>query len=64
MSFNWVQHEFRLGSVPRTNYGLPVASPTDLLAEAKGIGEDTAGKWAEDRPLQGNAQSALVRQEL
>ncbi len=64
MSFTWVHHEFQLGSVRRTNYGLLVASPTDLVAEAKRIGEDTAGKWAEDRSLQGNAQSPLVRQEL
>ena len=64
MSFNWVQHEFQLGSVPRTNYGLPVASPTDLLAEAKRIDEDPAGMCAEDRPLQGKAQSPLVPQEL
>jgi hypothetical protein len=38
MSFNWVHHEFQLGLVRRTNYGLPVVSPTDLVAEAKRIG--------------------------
>ena len=59
MSFNWVRHEFQLG----TNYGLPVASPTDVVAEANRIGEDVAGKWADDRPLRGNAQSLLVCKE-
>ena len=47
MSFNWVHHEFQLGPMRRTNYGLPVVSPTDLVAEAKRIGEDVAGKWAD-----------------
>jgi hypothetical protein len=60
MSFNWVCREFQLGS----NYGLPVASRTDLVAEAKRIGEATAGKWADGRSFRGNAQSLLVREEL
>ena len=46
MSFNWVHHEFELGPVRTTNYGLPVASSTDLVDEAKRIGADVAGKWA------------------
>jgi hypothetical protein len=54
MSFNWVCHEIQLGP----NYGLSVASPTDLVAEAKRIGEDAA------RSLLGNARSLLVHKEL
>jgi hypothetical protein len=60
MSFNWVRHEFQLG----TNYGLPVANPTDVEAETYRIGEDVAGKWAEDRPFWENTQSLLVCKEL
>jgi hypothetical protein len=59
MGFNWVRHEFQLG----TNYGLPVARPTDVVAEANRIGEDVAGKRADDRPRRGNAQSLLVYKE-
>ena len=47
MSFDWVHHECHLGPIRRTNYGLPVVSLTDLVAEAKRIGEDVAGRWAD-----------------
>jgi hypothetical protein len=59
MSFNWVRHEFQLG----TKYGLPVAGPTDVEAEANRIGEVVAGKRADDRPLRGDTQSLFVGKE-
>ncbi len=80
MSVNWGDHETQLGPVPRTNYGLPVVSSTDPLADAR-----RAGGWNEGLPQQlgairdvlvaplignndrsplGNAQALLVRKEL
>ena len=60
MRSNRVCHEFQLGR----NYGLPVASPIDPVAEANRIGEDVAREWADAVSLQGNARSLLVRKEL
>jgi hypothetical protein len=61
MGFSWAHHEFRLGPVPRRNYGLPAVSPTDPAAEPNRIG---GPKGPRNDSEQGNAQALLVRKEL
>jgi hypothetical protein len=58
MSFNWVQHEFQLGSVPRTHYGLPVASSTDAIVEPKRIGGLRGSRNGSERSLTRNNRDA------